>query len=93
MSKRAEEAALKAYPELAAEWMKVKTLQPMKRAIYKQGYEQAEKDLDLSWEDIWKIVHDYFEVDFLSESAIRDPKTICEEVLRRFNEYREKKTC
>lgn len=45
MSKRAEEAALKAYPELAAEWMKVKTLQPMKRAIYKQGYEQAEKDM------------------------------------------------
>lgn len=45
MSKRAEQAALKAYPELAAEWMKVKTLQPMKRAIYQQGYEQAEKDI------------------------------------------------
>lgn len=44
MSKRADAAALKAYPELAAEWMKVKTLQPMKRAIYQQGYEQAEKD-------------------------------------------------
>ena len=42
---KAEERALEEYPQLAAEHMGCKTLQPMKRAIYKNGYEQAQKDL------------------------------------------------
>lgn len=88
MSKRAEEAALKAYPELAAEWMKVKTLQPMKRAIYKQGYEQAEKNLALTWEDM-KLIDELF-----TEMAFSEPNDSTEwyqELANRFNEKREKK--
>lgn len=55
-----------------------------------KGYESAEKDLALSWEDIWTIVHTYLEVDRETKED-RDPILFCEETLRRFNETREKK--
>lgn len=55
-----------------------------KRVGYQQGYEQAEKDLELGWEDIEKVcliareVHQFR--GFWSES-------VYQEVLKRFKEH------
>lgn len=56
-----------------------------------EGYQQAEKDLALSWEDIrlivdiaGKLTEDY-NVGVI-ELILRDEQTFHEEVLRRFNE-------
>lgn len=75
MSKRAEEAALKAYPPetrkafelLPKDWNK-----PL-RTAYVKGYEQAEKDCRLTREDVEKIVSIYLETEknpFLSHEDI-----------------------
>lgn len=62
------------------------------RTIYINGYEQAEKDLELTWEDIAHINQLHFEV--LSEVNSEEilPHKIHQEVLRRFNEQRNKVT-
>ena len=95
MSKRAEEAALKAYPQetkkaielLPRDWNKPK------RTAFIQGYEQAEKDLALTWEDAKLIYHIADELE--KEGCIKRNRLIgCKfwsEVLRRFNVQREKK--
>lgn len=96
---RAEEAALKAYPHKIEEHPKVMggsitfdaNSQP--RAFYKQGYEQAEKDFALTWEDIAMI--DAIILDTNNEFAIDSSKKISrqrfyEEVLKRFLEQRKK---
>lgn len=59
MSKRAEEAALKAYP-VREEWYgnqygSFGDVNKQPRLKFQQGYEQAEKDLALSIDDIEKI--------------------------------------
>lgn len=59
MSKRAEEAALKAYPEDISYSTVLE--RPFDyngnwRRIFIQGYETAEKDLALTWEDVKEIV-------------------------------------
>ena len=77
MSKRAEEAAWN--------WASKNKLDPysMGRA-FGEGYEQAEKDLELTWEDIKDIA-------CLLDEVVGENTTIkqdCEEVLRRFNETR-----
>lgn len=72
---RAEEAALKAYPptyttvERHAKRVQselVDTHKPV-RAIFQQGYEQAEKDLALTWQDIRRIVK-------IADDLLDDPK-------------------
>lgn len=84
MSKRAEQRALEAYPN---EHFVDYTYAEMCRGFYKEGYEQAEKDLALTWEDIWQIVHLYLEVnanhDYIPDKT---PRLICEETLKRFKE-------
>ena len=65
MSKRAEEAALKAYPvgivgyttkcEIGAE-PELQDWNEEKRRCFQEGYEQAEKDLALTWMDVADIV-------------------------------------
>lgn len=57
MSKRAEEKALKAYPE---KWFRdidgdSYDTNRRERTAFAEGYEQAEKDLALIWEDIRAI--------------------------------------
>ena len=58
-----------------------------------KGYEQAEKDLALTWEDMAKIdaiildVNNEFAVDYSKEIS---RQKFYEEVLRRFNEQRKK---
>lgn len=97
MSERAEQAALKAYPPTYTTVKRhakrvqselVDTHKPV-RAIFQQGYEQAEKVLALTWEDIAKI--DAIILDTNNEFAVDYSKKISrqqfyEKVLKRFNE-------
>ena len=94
MSKRAEEAALKAYPkEEGKVWSSAfgifefdKTAP--ERTAYQKGYEQAEKDLALTLEDIQLIIRLNEEV--MAEAGGK-PKDYYKEVLRRFNAKRNEK--
>lgn len=61
---------------------------------YVQGYEQAEKDLALTWEDIHKLV--IIEDSLIHELCIKDDtipttQSFYEEVLKRFNKSKEEK--
>ena len=89
MSKRAKERALEIYPE---KWWRdcdgdMWDANEKRREVFIQGYEQAEKDPELTWEDIWQIVHLYLEVnanhDYIPDKTLR---LICEETLKRFKE-------
>ena len=96
MSKRSEEAAQKAYPELLSGSIfgpLPVDLNKASREKYQEGYEQAEKDLALTIEDI-ELLHTFL-------YAIKNNKHGCftftrlsneqyEEVLRRFREMKNK---
>lgn len=61
MSKRAEDAALKAYPNVEQpvwdeSYPKTLFVRYTERNAFVKGYEQAEKDLILTWKDIKIIV-------------------------------------
>ena len=60
------------------------------RAIFQQGYEQAEKDLALTWEDVNLI--DSILIDMQDEGVERygGLRQYYEEALKRFNEQRKK---
>lgn len=51
---KAKEAALKAYPD--KEMNGIAMLFGEQRRLFQEGYEQAEKDLALTWEDIKAII-------------------------------------
>lgn len=100
MSKRAEEATLKAYPEhLTQVWGPLPggdiftvDNNTIPRKAYKQGYEQAEKDLTLTWEDIKTIVQiltkdDWYDFEIADKLWSQE---FYEEVLRRFKKQKEK---
>ena len=78
---KAEERALEAYPVLFSERYGYDNTFKDRRESYIKGYHQAEKDLELTWEDIEKLcliareVHQFR--GFWSESAYQ-------EVLKRF---------
>lgn len=58
-----------------------------KRVGYQQGYEQAEKDLELTWEDVSLLKSILFDVEhecFTNFSY----EEFCREVLKRFKEQR-----
>lgn len=88
MSKRAEEAALKAYPKEIRDkngividighpqWI---------RDYYIEGYEQAEKDLALTVEDVLLLIHIWTE---LPDLQFKTLEAIAEETLKRFNEQK-----
>ena len=91
---RAEEAALRAYPnEMVTTCARGNKFRagPLLRRGFQEGYEQAEKDFVLTWEDMAKIdaiildVNNEFAVDYSKEI---DRKKFYEEVLRRFNEIK-----
>ena len=98
MSKRSEEAALKAYPNesfVSIEYA------DMCRNFYQEGYELAEKDLALTWEDLQAINDLFFQVDAengeawdyeVIEQDLPFPygQKFYEEVLRRFRESKNK---
>ena len=96
MSKKSEEAASIA----AYGWQSDKegnmTLEmfpePFRRGFVK-GYEQAEKDLALTWEDIRTIFSLLDETARLlwSQNKKFTDKELCEETLRKFNEAKEER--
>lgn len=94
MSKRAEErASIAAYG-----WQSDKegnmTLEmfpePFRRGFVK-GYEQAEKDLALTWEDIQTIDNIVVDMARNTDWPLRGQEVFYTEVLNRFNKSKEKK--
>lgn len=94
MSKRAKEAALEAWPvQLVRTNFDTHEFDEniQAREVYIQGYEQAEKDLALIWEDIKLICdidRDTNHEEVLSEGDIPSNEEHYEEVLKRFNKQR-----
>ena len=85
---KAEEAALKAYPKETMDitGFVVDVGHPQYiRDLYIEGYYQAEKDLELSWEDMFNIYRLVNEV-FDDYADGKTKKEVGEEVLKRFKE-------
>lgn len=82
---KAEERALEAYPDYPTmDGGYVNQRKP--RKVFIQGYEQAEKDLALTWEDVENIVHIYE----IAKDIVGDyDKELYEEVLTRFKQFKE----
>ena len=71
-------------------------VQEAKQAYFIEGYHQAEKDLELSWEDMRKLYIIFAEVDVEIELCKADDiksETIgyFQEVLKRFKDFKERK--
>lgn len=62
-----------------------------KREGFIVGYHQAEKDNNLTWEQIYSIL--YFEREVLREFGYEEHSNeeVCKEVLKRFKDYKERK--
>lgn len=84
---KAEEAALKAYPDVLFPFTPL-DLNAYRRGAFINGYEAAEKDLALTWEDIRKIVVLFSEVSFECFDT-KSANEMCEETLTRFKQYKE----
>lgn len=82
---RAEERALEAYPN---EHFVDHTYAEMCRGFYEEGYEQAEKDLALTPEDIKLITKIHYEIVFKDTTGIK-VGDVASEVLARFKQYKE----
>lgn len=92
---KAEERALEKYPEKIAKCVifpeaKGVDFNTAKRKAFQEGYEQAEEDLTLTWEDmqrIWQIIDiANEECDEHHPSWMYGSKPFFSEVLRRFEE-------
>lgn len=92
---RAEERALEAYPTQDMYSSLLDGSNRLKREVFINGYEQAEKDLALTWEDIKKIsrILDIMVDDDLKGEIPKEwgEEEYYEEVLRRFNKAKEEK--
>ena len=90
MSKRAEEAALKAYPNILFPFTSL-DLNAYRREAFINGYETAEKDLALTWEDV-KVITDIADkmmeeiVPHHSPEWLETEEKYYTEVLKRFKE-------
>lgn len=86
---KAEEAALEAYPHYTAENLDdvIKA-----RRFFAKGYEQAEKELELTWEDVQLL--DFYAMECQVEESkgrkFKSSQEFFEEVLRRFNKAKKK---
>ena len=92
---KAEDRALEAYPILMCyndfQMVEEDINKPL-RKMYQEGYHQAEKDLELTWQDIELIVN--IDKDTNNEESIigvRNNKEHYQEVLKRFKEWKETK--
>lgn len=82
---KAEDRALEAFPlKEDGDSRGSYDLNVVKRIIYQQGYKQAEKDLELTWEDIKLIWNITDELENMSEEEFYN------EVLKRFKEKKGK---
>ena len=94
---KAEKRSLEAYPKETRDitGFVVDIGYPQyKRDIYIEGYHQAEKDLELTWEDIRELYIIFAEVDVEIELCKADIKAetigYYEEILKRFKERKRK---
>lgn len=89
---KAEERALEAYPketrDITGFVIDIGHPQYM-RDLYIEGYNQAEKDLELTWEDVRRIYLLVISVSNMQGWKGTD-KSIYQEVLKRFKEMKEK---
>lgn len=77
----------------------IKSNLPIDEAIYNEGFESGVRSAALTWEDMKAIDYIMNEVDFLNMQAesvgkelpYPDDEAFYGEILRRFNEKREKK--
>ena len=91
---KAEERALEKFPvheDASEEWIKMHLKGVC--AEYIEGYHQAEKDLELTWEDMRKLYIIFAEVDVEIELCKADnikSETIgyYQEVLKRFKDFK-----
>lgn len=82
MEDKAKQRALEKYPVLSTE---LGDLNCLPRIGYIEGYHQAEKDFELTWEDMFDIFHLVNVVlDDYADGKTR--KEVGKEVLRRFKE-------
>ena len=95
MSKRAEEAALEAYPikqEYNDYYGDYEDINIVERISFQEGYEQAEKDLALTWEDVQLL--DLYAMECQVEESkgrkFNSSQEFFEEVLQRFKARKEK---
>ena len=97
---KAEEKSLIAYPQ-KIEWVGNQQdgapfdINSESRVAYKQGYHQAEKDLELTWEDmmlIHKCIKDAMNYHlYKMMEGVEGQKIVYQEVLKRFNDFKERK--
>ena len=93
---KAEERALEAYPK-KIEWVGNQwdgatfDVNSEKRFYYQQGYKEAEKDLELKWEDVSKIKQIMFDYNrqlrpeiVENKASLPKDEEYCREVLNRF---------
>jgi len=84
---KAEDRALEAFPlNINGDSRGSYDLNVVKRIIYQQGYEQAEKDLELTWEDIEAI--DQIFTDVFKDGFDVTTNKYYQEVLNRFNKQK-----
>ena len=85
---RAEEATLKRFPNFSAENMDDVMFA---RYHFRQGYEQSEKELALTWEDVQLL--DFYAMECQVEESkgrkFNSSQEFFEEVLRRFKKAKE----
>lgn len=86
---KAEDRALEAFPlKIDGDSRGFYDLNVIKRIVYQQGYEQAEKDVALTWEDINRIEIIIKDV-YKDYSHGIEVKQFGMEVLNRFNKHKE----
>jgi hypothetical protein len=86
---KAEERALEYYPIIDRKDYPCKKLDAAYREVFLLGYHQAEKDLELTWEDIERIDAISIKLDGTVESKEMSGKEFYQEVLKRFKEMKE----
>lgn len=89
---KAEQRAFEAYPVIWSSDDEETRWDVMEshRMDFRLGYEQADKDLALTWEDMQRIVEIYYTLHY-SYKGNSNIYNIYNEVLRRFNKVKEDK--
>jgi len=91
---KAEKRALEVYPKDIEEFVDVNGVKSVvdnnswQRTIFLKGYHQAEKDLELTWEDIEAI--DQIFTDVFKDGFDVITNSYYQEVLKRFKDLKEK---
>ena len=87
---KAEERALEAYPKDIEEYIDVKGVKSIvdnnswQRTIFLEGYRQAEKDNELTWEDIGAIDNLLWDLSVEHSKNHSSNEVYYKEVLKRF---------